>query len=121
WVGTTAGLLREQLYSTPVDIHAWASGGAGIQAYSAAYAYGDQVYLGRIGPDTNLLVLDAHSLKVVNRISFPYTHPEWQQILAMEMYHPDTLWIATGAGMLWLDTKTGRLGKVRDLGLPAGL
>ena len=28
------------------------------------------------------------------------------------MYHPDTIWIGTNAGLLWLDTRTDNYGKV---------
>ena len=36
----------------------------------------------------------------------------WNEIRSIQMYHPDTIWIGTNAGLLWLDTRTDNYGKV---------
>ena len=50
----------------------------------------------------------------IKEIEFFGGNNAWTEILSIEMYHPDTLWIGTNAGLLWFDTKTEHYGKVLD-------
>lgn len=116
WVGTSKGLLKQKL-ATPV-LHSYSylpspsdslTGGL-----SCAYRYKDKLYIGRFSLNKGLVIADTATKKATGQIEFYGKNTPWNEIRSIQLYHPDTLWVGTNAGLLWLDTKTHHYGKVAD-------
>ncbi len=120
WIGTSRGLLQ-QTESSPfisthtVPPHAGETTGDG---FACVYRYRDQLFAGGSSLHTGLLVLDARTRAVRRRIVFFQQPSAWNEISSIERYHGDTLYIGTNQGILWLDTRSFRYGK---LAVPASV
>ncbi len=116
WAGTPEGLLKQELQQ-PV-INAWHYQPAGGEKYtggfSTVYRYKDKLYAGRFSNSKGLAIIDPHTMKLIKEIDFFSDKTNWNEVRSIEMYHPDTLWIGTNAGLLWFDTKTEHYGKLLD-------
>lgn len=115
WAGTTKGLLCQKInspfaknyYYPPAEIDKT------IFGFSDAFRYKGKLYLSRDSRFSGLLVIDTATMKVEKKIDFFGMDNEWNEIQSMQMYHPDTLWLGTSAGMLWFDLKTTAYGKIK--------
>jgi ligand-binding sensor domain-containing protein len=117
WAGTTKGLLQQRFNRPFLEKHFYEPLPSDISTsgFQTAYRYKDKIYLGRYSRYTGLLVIDTASMKVVKRIAFFSNNDPANEIGTIEMYHPDTLWLGTNAGVIWLDTKTFHYGKLAEL------
>lgn len=116
WVGSATGLLQQRMnpgfikkYDLTIDDHS-------PDGFEDAYFYKEKLYLCRYSGDVGLVIVDPMTMKVLNQIEFYGRDNAWNEIYTIEMYHPDTLWLGTNLGILWLDTKTNHYGKLADVG-----
>ncbi|MFN2458922.1 MAG: histidine kinase [Chitinophagaceae bacterium] len=112
WIGTSKGLLQQKpdaqaLQSYPILPSAGIGG-----KYSAVYRVKDKMYVGRYLWTGGLVIADVNTMKAEKEIKFFSDNNMWNEVRSIQMYHPDTLWIATTAGLLWFDIKTQRYGKL---------
>ena len=116
WVGTTQGLLKQDLVPHPITSFEYNSTLPSIanDDFTAVYRYKDFLYAGQYSRHHGLSIIDPATMKRVKEIQFYGNDQPWNEILSIQMYHPDTLWLSTWAGPLWYDTKTGDYGKVLD-------
>jgi len=116
WVGTTEGLLKQEL--TPPLIQSFhypnTRGREGRHVFSAVYRYKDVLYVGHYSRKGGLSLFDVNTMKVKRAVKFVAGESPWNEILSLEMYHPDTLWVGTWGGILWYDVKSGKYGKAVD-------
>ena len=115
WLGTTHGLLCMKQTIPPITTHVVMPTVADQQSYgySAVYRYKDKLYLGRFSRTLGFIIADANTMQIEKQIQFD-EHWAWNEVRSIQMYHPDTLWIGTNTGIIWLDTKTNHYGKVLD-------
>lgn len=117
WVGTTNGLLQQKLkkkfistFQIPLPAHDTLN-----SFFTAGLRYKNKLYLTRFSRSSGLMILDPASLSVLKTVSFFGTDNQWNEIRSIQLYHPDTLWLGTNAGILWYDTRTHHYGKLREL------
>ncbi len=112
WIGTSKGLLKQKPGAQALQSYSLVpSTGIGGR-YSAVYRVKNKIYIGRFLWTGGLVIADANTLKAEKEIKFFNDNNMWNEVLSIQMYHPDTLWIATTAGFLWFDIKTHRYGKL---------
>jgi ligand-binding sensor domain-containing protein/two-component sensor histidine kinase len=115
WAGTSKGLLQQKLNSPFAKKHFYPP--MSIDKISAGlsdvFRYKNRLYLFRYSRFSGLLILDTATMKIEKRIHFFGMDNMWNEIISVQMYHPDTLWLGTNAGLLWFDTKTFGYGKIK--------
>ena len=118
WAGTSKGLLQHKLTSPVINTYEFknAETPSITEAFNCAYRYADKLYLGRFSLNKGLLIIDTAGKKVIKQIEFYGKNLGWNEVISIQNYHIDTLWIGTSKGLLWLDTKSYRYGKVFDKG-----
>lgn len=114
WIGTSKGLLQENdhtpfLSTTVVPAGVDEKNGDGL---NCVYRYKDKLFIGGASYYSGLLILDEKSMSVEKRIDFFQTPSAWNEIISIERYHGDTLYLGTGAGLAWFDTRSYQYGKV---------
>ena len=116
WVGTTRGVLQQKLH--PPVIHSYqyppTEGEMITGGFTAFYKYKGVLYAGRFSRDKGLVIIDARTMKLIREINLFGNDSDWNEVRTIEMYHPDTLWIGTNAGVVWFDTHSGKFGKLLD-------
>ena len=114
WLGTSEGLLQQKLNTPLLNSYpfAQAPNETGIGGFACTYRYKNKLYAGRYSQNKGLVIIDPFNMQLKKQIEFYGGKNSWNEITSMEMYHRDTLWIGTNAGLLWLDTKTDNYGKV---------
>jgi hypothetical protein len=115
WAGTTRGLLRQRL-NAPF-FHAYAlNPGYKNSPYSdgltCAYRYKDKLYVGRYSRGMGLSILDTATMTDRQDLQFFGEDNMWNEVITIQLYHPDTLWLGTNGGIIWFDTKTNHYGNV---------
>ncbi len=114
WVATSKGLLQQKLIR-PV-LQSWhypqATYDNAFHGFQNAFRYKDKLYLTRFSRYNGLVIIDTTTMNVIKRIEFYGRDNMWNEIGSIQMYHTDTLWLATNAGILWFDTRSYRYGKV---------
>jgi hypothetical protein len=117
WVGTTNGLLQQKLkkkfistFKIPLTVHDTMN-----SFFTAGLSYKNKLYLTRFSRSTGLMILDPATLSVIKTVSFFGTDNPWNEIRSIQIYHPDTLWLGTNAGILWYDTRTHHYGKLPEI------
>lgn len=116
WAGTPEGLLKQELQPPFINALHYkpVSGEKFAHGFSCVYRYKDKIYATRYAFKKGLVVIDAKTKKLIREISLQSESSNWNEIRSIEMYHPDTLWLGTNAGLLWFDTRSERYGKVFD-------
>ena len=116
WAATSNGLLQQKLnkpflktfyYPPPTDDNPY-------RGFQHAYRYKNKLYLARFSRYNGLVIMDTSTMLIEKRMEFFGKDNMWNQISSVQMYHPDTLWLGTNAGILWFCTKTYNYGKVLD-------
>lgn len=113
WVGTSMGLLRER--KEQPFFTAWNLNPAPDDGYSRFYAmlrHGGRLYLTGSNPEATITVVDTATMSVVRTIKLAPGSKEGTQLATIQRYHPDTLWIGTNKGVMWLDTRHYNVGRV---------
>jgi ligand-binding sensor domain-containing protein len=116
WLGTNKGLLKQKLNPALISLYRYAPapGETLTGGFTSVFRHKDKLYAGRYSLYKGLVIINAASMQPEKQIEFYGGNNGWNEILSIEMYHPDTLWLGTNAGLLWLDTKTNRYGKLLD-------
>jgi ligand-binding sensor domain-containing protein/two-component sensor histidine kinase len=116
WAATSEGLLQQKLNPSFISSYhfAPAPGDVLTGGFMCAYSYKDKLYAGRYSLNKGLVILNKSTMQLEKQIDFYGGNNGWNEILSMEMYHADTLWLGTNTGILWFDTKTNHYGKVLD-------
>lgn len=116
WAGSDEGLLRQKLKPTIISSHKFspAPGFAITGSFTTAYCYKDKLYAGRYSMNKGLVIINKSTLVEEKQIDFYGGNNPFNEIMSIEMYHPDTLWVGTKGGIIWFDTKTHSYGKVLD-------
>ena len=114
WLGTNEGLLQQKLTNPLINAYKFSpsNGETLTGGLKCTYRYKNKLYAGRYSLYKGLIVINPVTMLPEKEIEFYGGNNGWNEILSMEMYHPDTLWIGTNAGLLWFDTKTEHYGKV---------
>jgi ligand-binding sensor domain-containing protein len=114
WVGTTSGLLRQKLNTSFLKSYYYspASNEISLSGFQSGFRYKDKLYLSRYSWYSGLVIIDTATMKVEKSIAFYGHNNPHNEILSIQMYHPDTLWLGSSAGLLWFDTKTYHYGEV---------
>jgi len=115
WIGTSEGLLKQK--SPPVfsQIYHWPVQDISRLGYTNGFHYKDKLYFSRFSRDTGLIVVDPNTMQIEKRFSLFGRNNPANSIYTMQMYHADTLWLGTNAGLIWFDTKSERYGKSVDI------
>ncbi|MFI5131430.1 MAG: histidine kinase [Chitinophagales bacterium] len=116
WAGTNEGLLKQKLNIPFIMSSRYSSmdGETLTGGFTSIYRYKNKLYAGRYSLNKGLVIIDTARMQAIKEIEFFGGNNAWTEILSVEMYHPDTLWLGTNAGLLWFDTKTEHYGKVLD-------
>ncbi|MEO6612086.1 MAG: histidine kinase [Chitinophagaceae bacterium] len=116
WVGTTKGLLQQRFTRPFLKKYYYPSLPSDISTLGMqnAYRYKDKIYVCRYSRFNGLLVIDTGTMQIEKRVILFNNDDPVNEITSVQMYHPDTLWLGTNGGIIWLDTKTLRYGKVAD-------
>jgi ligand-binding sensor domain-containing protein len=126
WAGTPNGLLQQRLKAPFLHSYPFkptSKKSVYTESFSCAYAYKDRLYTGHYSRNAGLVILDAATMKVGKQIHFYGEDNMWNEIISIQMYYADTLWLGTNGGILWFDTKTNHYGQVlKKLGnIPDGI
>lgn len=105
WVGASNGLFQ-QIKSKPfVEKFSW-PGDEKTLGFTDALLYKDKLYVSQISDQAGLLVVNHKTMQPEKAVNF-YNIKEWNFIISIEMYHPDTLWLGTQRGVLWYAVESG--------------
>jgi len=124
WVGTSKGLLRQKMVAPVLtsSIYRPSVSDSTTGGLVCAYRFGNKLYAGRASLSRGLIIVDVNSKKLLEQIDFYGKNTQWNEVNSIQMYHADTLWIGTTAGLLWFDTKTMLYGKLfNDKKYPADI
>jgi streptogramin lyase len=114
WIGTTKGLLKQK--AQPVaHVYDWPVDDVSRFGYSDAYRYKDKLYVSRFSRDVGLVLIDHTTMQKEKEFTFFSKDNPSNEVFNMEMYHPDTLWLGTNAGLIWFDLHSHQYGKVGDV------
>lgn len=116
WAGTSHGVLQQQLTPPPITAISYSSGSVAgeDESLTCVYRYKNIIYTGQYSRHHGLHLIDAATLQPIKAVQFYGNDVAWNEIMSISMYHKDTLWVGTWAGLLWYDTKNGHYGKVLD-------
>lgn len=118
WLGTPEGVLMQKLKpdfftSYNYTIQELADNETG--SFTSVYAYKNKLYATRYSSNTGLCIIDKKTMTVEKNLYFFNKSRMWNEVMSVQMYHDDTLWLGTNAGIIWLDTKTGTYDSVVHL------
>jgi ligand-binding sensor domain-containing protein len=113
WAGTTDGLLQQRLKHPllriyPIEPATEKSNYA--EFLSCAYRHKDKLYVGHYSRSSGLTILDAATMKSLGQMQFYGKDNMWNEVMSIQCYYADTLWLGTNGGILWFDTKTRHYG-----------
>ncbi len=116
WAGTNMGLLQQKLNTPFINAYQYKSlpGDTLTGGFNCMYSYKNKLYAGRYSLSKGLMILDEATMLPQKQINIFGGNNSYNEILSIQMYHPDTLWLGTNGGILWFDTKTNRYGKLPD-------
>jgi ligand-binding sensor domain-containing protein len=116
WLGTSDGLLKQQLQSPVMSAFRFSAVGEKKYggAFNCSYRYKDKLYVGRFGRSHGLAIIDPNTMQLIADIDLFGDGAIANEVRTIEMYHKDTLWLGTSDGVVWYATQTGRYGKLGD-------
>ncbi len=115
WIGTSSGLLKQKQSPLFPVIYHWPVEDISRYGYSDAFRYEDKLYVSRFSRDVGMVMIDMATMQKEKEFSFFSKDNAWNEVFYMEMYHPDTLWLGTNAGLMWFDIHSNHYGKVGEL------
>ena len=123
WIATPEGLFKQQLNSPLITAYKFPNPEGMNGELLCSYSYKNKLYTGHFSSLANggLIIIDPGSMKAEKEIKFFGGSNPWNEILSIESYHPDTLWIGTSNGLLWFDTRSHKYGKVLNNDMPVSL
>ncbi|PSL50181.1 two component regulator with propeller domain [Chitinophaga niastensis] len=121
WVGTSIGLLCQK--KTPPFFAAYYLNNDTAVRYAhfnSIFRYKNLLYIGHFSRKISLTIVDTAGMHIVRNLSFFSKDALWNEVYSIQQYYPDTLYIGTNGGLLWLDTRTYHYGKVKVPPVMAG-
>lgn len=114
WVGTNDGLFRQNLRNSFFSVDDLSAQFPGVinANIRSVYADKDQIVIG-LKDNTGALLLDKKTKKLMKYLNTEQIGPGCGTINFIYLYHPDTLWLGTANGILWLNKKNHRFGKFK--------
>lgn len=116
WIGTSEGILMEKKTATLFRVHSTRlinEDSATSYFNSSVYKYGGKLFVGRYALNNGLLVYDPKTFTLRHKINFYNGNNRFNGVLDIQSYHPDTLWLSTENGLLWVNTNTYQYGPVQ--------
>ncbi|MBS1598751.1 MAG: histidine kinase [Bacteroidetes bacterium] len=114
WIGTSDGLYMEKL-----SYHFFESIDLAKQfpelinhEIRAITARGNKLFVG-LRQDGGILLLNKTTGKIEQRFFFNKFGAGCNDIHYLFDYHPDTIWVGTAGGILWINTKNYAIGKIK--------
>lgn len=113
WVTTNNGVLKEENYNSifkvyPVNQHE----DYGVP-FSNILSYKDKIVVTVANAKNNVKILDARTKKILFQTFLEGTQYTWPVPFRTKVYHEDTVWISTNAGIYWMSLNTYQYGKVK--------
>jgi hypothetical protein len=117
WVGTTDGLYKQNLRNSFFNTEDLSEQMPGIinTGIQSIYSEKDKLFIG-LRNEGGLLFWDKRTKKIIRRLGFEKLGKGSSSINYIFPYHPDTLWLGTNKGIIWLNKKhltCGRLLNIR--------
>lgn len=122
WIATTEGLLMEQK-SNPDFAWQYTTGNEGEDAEyfnTSICKTGNRLFVGRYAYSNGLLVYDADTDSLVRRINFFNGNNRYNGVVSLQTYYPDTVWVSTENGPLWVNSRNYSYGKLQLPGTITG-
>jgi ligand-binding sensor domain-containing protein len=112
WVGTNDGLFRQNLRNSFFSADDLSVQFPGIinANIKSVYTDKDQIVIG-LKNNTGILLVEKKTKKLLQYLNTEELGPGCGTINFIYSYDPDTLWLGTGNGILWLNKKNHRFGK----------
>ncbi len=114
WIGTSKGLLKQILSPPFIEKFNWPTEDKSNDGYKDCFIHKGRLYLARFSGDVGLVIVDLATMRIINQIRFFDQDRESNQILTIQQYYADTLWLGTLSNIIWFDTKTYRYGKITN-------
>lgn len=116
WAGTNLGLLQQKINTPFINSYQYKPLPADslTGGFNCMYSYKNKLYAGRYSLYKGLVIINEATMQPEKQINIFGSNNSYNEILSIQMYHPDTLWLGTNGGMIWLDTKTNHYGKLLD-------
>jgi len=116
WIGTNKGIFRQRLYHEAVQRTDFSgvipdSLTSGI---TSSCIHNNKIYAGMDNKRASILILDQKTLRPEKTIAFYGGHNNYTQVYSISHFRGDTLWIGVYYGLMWLDTKTLKYGRVLE-------
>ncbi|HEX7903972.1 MAG TPA: histidine kinase [Chitinophagaceae bacterium] len=120
WIGTKDGLYKENTLNSFFSVQNLATQDTSIlnTGISSVFVVQDKIVIG-LKNEGGLLLLDRKTKQTERTFNFSRLGPGSSTIYYIFLYHPDTLWLGTGKGILWLNIKNYSAGRVSIPGQPA--
>lgn len=115
WIGTSVGLFQQKLFPSAIKTISFTPEmlkDPVQKEISSVYRYKDRLYVGRFARQSGLMILDTATMQPLANLSFYGNNSQFNEVISIQMYHEDTLWLGTFGGLIWFDTNSNRYGKV---------
>ncbi len=116
WAGTPQGLMQQKLHKPFLETFSVSPAAFDNDLtghFNGFLPYKNKIYVCRYSNHVGLAIFDS-TMKLEKSISFFNKEKKWNEIHSIQVYHPDTLWLSTNSGVIWLDTKTYHYGKIPE-------
>jgi ligand-binding sensor domain-containing protein len=115
WVGTSEGLLMykkelPQINAISTDLPSDSK--KSETENTCIYKYSGKLFVGRFSDNNGIVVYDDRTKKVIRSINFFNGNNKYNGVLTIQCYYPDTLWVSTEKGILWLNVNNYSYGRV---------
>jgi ligand-binding sensor domain-containing protein len=119
WVGTNDGLYKQNIRNSFFSAQDLSQQLPGIlnTGIRSVFLDKEKMLIG-LRNDGGLLILNNKTKKIERHIGLEKHGPSSGSINFIFSYHPDTLWMGTGRGIIWLNTKNYSTGRLKIPGKP---
>ena len=111
WIGTNEGLFMENLHARIINsfpVRAVADNDN--SNITSLFIFGHLIFVGT--NKNEIIVLDKTSFRVLSHFTADNLSGIDNSVRFFELVHPDTLWVATNKGVLWLNIKNFSRGRL---------
>lgn len=115
WVGTNEGLLMERPCQKIVDTFSLSLKKEKENNVSSLFITRDKIYVGT--GQKEVFILDKQTRKVIRYLLLDTANAPTKTVRSFLPVHPDTLWIGTASGLMWLHTGNYSRGYIESGGL----
>ena len=107
WIGTTEGFFKQNSHPKIVDSFALPNPTNKPVNITALYAGNERIFAGTA--DDRIFVLDKKTRNLLHHLQIPEVS---YNVRTFYLFHPDTMWIGTGAGLWWLNLNNYSIGQI---------